>query len=43
MSRENAKVVRQVFDAWNSRDMETLRELYHPDVFVRAPEGWPEP
>ena len=23
--------------------MDAFRELYDPDVIVRAPEGWPEP
>jgi ketosteroid isomerase-like protein len=43
MSQENVEVVRGIFNAWNSGDTEALRELYHPDVIVRAPEGWPEP
>jgi ketosteroid isomerase-like protein len=28
---------------WNARDMDGLRKVYDPNVFVRAPEGWPEP
>jgi ketosteroid isomerase-like protein len=43
MSQENVEVVRAVFDAWNARDMEALRELYHPDAILWMPEGWPEP
>jgi ketosteroid isomerase-like protein len=31
------------FEVWNSGDMDALRELYDPDVIVRAPKGWPEP
>ncbi|HUH81831.1 MAG TPA: nuclear transport factor 2 family protein [Solirubrobacteraceae bacterium] len=40
---ENIDVVRTLFDAWNARDMDGLRELYDSNVIVRAPEGWPEP
>jgi ketosteroid isomerase-like protein len=43
MSQENVEVMRAVFAAWNAGDMDGLRELYDPDVIVRAPEGWPEP
>jgi ketosteroid isomerase-like protein len=43
MSQENVKVVRAVYEAWNSGDMVALRELWHPDVIMRMPEGWPEP
>ena len=43
MSQQNVEVVRRGFDAWNAGDMDALRELYDPDVIVRAVEGWPEP
>jgi ketosteroid isomerase-like protein len=43
MSEENVEVVKAVFTAWNSGDTDALRDLYDPDVIVRAPEGWPEP
>jgi ketosteroid isomerase-like protein len=43
MSRENVEVMRAVFTAWNSGDMDAVRELYDPDVIVRPAEGWPEP
>jgi len=43
MSQENVEVVRALFDTWNARDMDGLRELYAPNVIVRAPDGWPEP
>jgi ketosteroid isomerase-like protein len=43
MSEENVEVVRAVFETWNAGDMDALRELYDPDVIVRAVEGWPEP
>ena len=42
MSQENVEVVRRTFAAWNAGDMDALRELHDPDVFVRAPKGWPE-
>jgi len=37
------EVVRAANEAWNAGDMDALGELYHPDVIVRAIEGWPEP
>jgi ketosteroid isomerase-like protein len=43
MSKENVEVVRAVFAAWNTGDMDALRELYDPDVIVRMTENWPEP
>jgi ketosteroid isomerase-like protein len=43
MSKENVEVARAVFAAWNTGDMDALRELYDPDVIVRMTENWPEP
>jgi ketosteroid isomerase-like protein len=43
VSQENVEVVRAGFEAWNAGDMHALRELYDPDVIMRAVEGWPEP
>ena len=43
MSQENVELARAFFEAWNSGDMDELRELYHPDLIVRGPEDWPEP
>src|SRR5262245_22936020 len=43
MAQENVDLVLTLFGKWNSGDMDGLREMYHPDVVVRAPEGWPEP
>jgi ketosteroid isomerase-like protein len=44
MSQENVEVVKTAFDAWNTRDMDAIRELYDPDaIIVRTLEGWPEP
>jgi ketosteroid isomerase-like protein len=43
MSQENVEIARAVTEAWNTRDMDALRELYDPDVMVRTAEGWPEP
>jgi len=43
MSKENVEVARAVFAAWNTGDMDALRELYDPDVIVRMAENWPEP
>jgi ketosteroid isomerase-like protein len=44
MSQENVETLRGVFDAWNARDMDAVRESYDPGVMiVRGLEGWPEP
>jgi ketosteroid isomerase-like protein len=43
MSQENVEIVRALIETWNVRDMDSLRELYDPDVIVRAPARWPEP
>jgi ketosteroid isomerase-like protein len=44
MSKENIEVVRAAYEAWNRGDMNTLRELYRPDVMIiTSIEGWPEP
>ena len=43
MSEENVAVVRSYFDAWNSGDMEAVREIYDPDAIMRAERDWPEP
>ena len=43
MSRENAEIVRAMFEAYSAGDMDAFRELHDPDVIGRMPEGWPEP
>ena len=43
MSKENVELARRGFEAWNTGDMDALRELYDPDIIWRAPKGWPEP
>jgi ketosteroid isomerase-like protein len=43
MSQENVEIVRASFEAWNAGDMHAFRELYDPDIILRAIEGWPEP
>jgi ketosteroid isomerase-like protein len=43
MSQENVEIVRAVFAAWNTGDMNAVRDLLNPEVVVRGPEGWPEP
>jgi ketosteroid isomerase-like protein len=37
------EIVRAAFAAWNTGDMDALREYFDPDVIMRMPEGWPEP
>jgi ketosteroid isomerase-like protein len=43
MSQENVEVVERGIDAWNSGNVDALRELYDANVIVRSVEGWPEP
>ena len=43
MSQENVEIVKAVLAAWNAGVMDAFRDLYDPDVIVRALEGWPEP
>jgi ketosteroid isomerase-like protein len=43
MSQENVEVVRAVFAAWNTGDIDALGEMLAPDVVVRVVEEWPEP
>jgi ketosteroid isomerase-like protein len=43
MSEENVDVVKALVAAWNTGSRDALRDLYDPDVIVRAPDGWPEP
>lgn len=43
MSQQNVEIVKKVFEAWNARDLDALRELYLPDVIVWAVDDWPEP
>jgi ketosteroid isomerase-like protein len=43
MSQENVEIVKAAIDAYNTGDMDALRQLYDPDAILRMPEGWPEP
>ena len=43
MSRDNVEVVRAMFEAYRTGDMDAFCELHDPDVIGRMPEGWPEP
>ena len=43
MSQENVEIVRASLMAWNTEDIQALREFYNPDCIVKPPEGWPEP
>jgi ketosteroid isomerase-like protein len=42
MSRESVDVIRAAQKAWNTGDMDALRELYDPDATMKPAEGWPE-
>ena len=43
MSQENVEIVKAAVKAWNASDMDAFREMYDPDVVLRAVEDWPEP
>jgi ketosteroid isomerase-like protein len=43
VSRENIDVARSSLEAWNAENTDAFRDLLHPDVILRNPEGWPEP
>jgi ketosteroid isomerase-like protein len=42
MSQENVEIVRAFVEAWNTGNMDAVRELYDPNIVVRYAEGWPE-
>jgi len=43
MSQETVEIVRASFEAWNARDIDRFRELYHPDAVLQMASDWPEP
>lgn len=43
MSRENVEVVQRAFEAYNTRDLGALRDVYDPGVVWHHLDGWPEP
>jgi ketosteroid isomerase-like protein len=43
MSQENIEIMRAAFEAWNTQDWDTFRDLHDPDIIQRSPPGWPEP
>jgi ketosteroid isomerase-like protein len=43
MSEANVEMIRKAFEAWNAGDMDAVRDVYDPDVIMRAPPDWPEP
>ena len=43
MSQENVEIVRAFVEALNARDMDAVRDLFHPDTIMRVIEGVPEP
>ena len=43
MSQQNVATVRAAYEAWNSGDMDALRELVDPEAIMRMPGDWPEP
>jgi ketosteroid isomerase-like protein len=43
MSQENVEIVRAVYEAWNTGDMDAVRQACDPEIIMRGPKGWPEP
>jgi ketosteroid isomerase-like protein len=43
MSQENVEIMRAAYAAWNSGDMDGLREMHDPEVIARYGADWPEP
>jgi ketosteroid isomerase-like protein len=43
MSQENVEIVRAFVEALNARNMDAVRDLFHPDTIMRVIEGVPEP
>ena len=43
MSKENLEVIRAAYEAWNAGDIDSVRDLHHPDVIARYGADWPEP
>lgn len=44
MPEQNLEILfRRGLDLWNVGDMDGLRDLYHEDVVMHHPDGWPEP
>jgi ketosteroid isomerase-like protein len=43
MSEANVEVIRVWVEAWNSRDIDALRDLVDPDLILRTVKDWPEP
>jgi ketosteroid isomerase-like protein len=43
MSQRNLTTTRALVEAWNARDPEAARPLYHPDIVALTAERWPEP
>ena len=43
MSEQNLEISQRFYDLWNAGDLDAARELFHEDVVMYHPEGWPEP
>ena len=42
MSQENVEIIRAAYEAWNTGDIDALREMHDPDLIARYPKNWPE-
>ena len=43
MPERNLEISRRINDLWNEGEMDAIRELFHDDVVMHHPDGWPEP
>jgi ketosteroid isomerase-like protein len=43
MSEEKVEVVKRWIAAWNSGDMDAVRQMCDPDIILRPVKDWPEP
>jgi ketosteroid isomerase-like protein len=43
MSQQDVEIVQAMFEAWNAKDMDAVRDFYDADVIARPAEHWPEP
>ena len=42
MSKSNVDLARELTEAWNRSDWESMRTLFWPEAEAIAPRGWPE-
>jgi ketosteroid isomerase-like protein len=42
MTKSNVELARELTEAWNRSDWESMADLFWPDAEGQAPKGWPE-